>query len=177
MLRLTNGRLGCIIECMKQDERLERLFKTYYQQMYRLARTMLYDADESRDVVSDVFTQIIQQQTVLLPETEEHYLMTSVRNRCRNVLQKKLIREQFRQHYPVEDAPSSTIDTTELMHYAETHLSLQAQRIFRMRFIDEMTYQQIGDELGISKVAVYKHVSQAVELLRQKFYPKSKKEV
>jgi DNA-directed RNA polymerase specialized sigma subunit len=43
-----------------------------------------------------------------------------------------------------------------------------------MRFIDEMTYQQIGDELGISKVAVYKHVSQAVELLRQKFYPKSK---
>jgi DNA-directed RNA polymerase specialized sigma subunit len=46
-----------------------------------------------------------------------------------------------------------------------------------MRFIDEMTYQQIGDELGISKVAVYKHVSQSVELLRQKFYPKSKKEV
>jgi RNA polymerase sigma-70 factor (ECF subfamily) len=160
---------------MKQDERLERLFKTYYQQMYRLARTMLYDVDESRDVVSDVFAQIIQQQTVLLPETEEHYLMTSVRNRCRNVLQKKLIREQFRQHYLVETEPSDpVIDTTELMHYAETHLSLQAQRIFRMRFIDEMTYQQIGDELGIRKVAVYKHVSQAVELLRQKFYPKSK---
>jgi RNA polymerase sigma-70 factor (ECF subfamily) len=101
--------------------------------------------------------------------------MTGVRNRCRNVLQKKLIREQFRQHYLVETEPSDpVIDTTELMHYAETHLSLQAQRIFRMRFIDEMTYQQIGDELGISKVAVYKHVSQAVELLRQKFYPKIK---
>ena len=178
MLRLTNGRLGCIIGCMKQDERLERLFKTYYQGMYRLARTMLYDADESRDVVSDVFAEIIRQQTVLLPETEERYLMTSVRNRCRNVLQKKLIREQYRQHYLVETEPSdSAIDTTELLRYVETHLSLKTQRIFRMRFIDEMTYQQIGDELGISKVAVYKHVSQSVELLRQKFYPKSKKEV
>ena len=139
---------------------------------------MLYDADESRDVVSDVFAEIIRQQTMLLPETEERYLMTSVRNRCRNVLQRKLIREQFRQHYLVEEeSAESTIDTTELLHYVETHLSLQVQRIFRMRFIDEMTYQQIGDELGISKVAVYKHVSQSVELLRQKFYPQSKKEV
>jgi len=128
---------------------------------------MLYDADESRDVVSDVFAQIIQQQTVLLPETEEHYLMTSVRNRCRNVLQKKLIREQFRQHYPVEESPSSTIDTTELMHYAETHLSLQAQRIFRMRFIDEMTYQQIGDELGISKRTVENQITSVLATLRR----------
>ena len=168
---------------MKQDKELERLFKTYYQRMYWLARTMLYDADESRDAVSDVFASLAQQNTVLLPETEERYLLSSVRNRCVNAIGRKLIREQFRQNYPLDDSADEAAAQdcqrlSRLLGYAETHLSPQAQRIFRMRFVDGLTYQQIGDAMGISKVAVYKHVSQSVELLRQKFCnPKSYEEV
>ena len=37
---------------------LEILFKTHYAAMYRLAMSFLYDVDEARDVVSDVFAQL-----------------------------------------------------------------------------------------------------------------------
>ena len=36
---------------------IESLFKTHYTQMYHLALTLLFDEAESKDVVSDVFTQ------------------------------------------------------------------------------------------------------------------------
>ena len=32
---------------------IQNLFKTHYTQMYRLAVTILYDEDESKDVVSE----------------------------------------------------------------------------------------------------------------------------
>jgi len=33
---------------------IQDLFKAHYAQMYRLARTILYDEDESKDAVSEV---------------------------------------------------------------------------------------------------------------------------
>ena len=64
----------------RQD--IQRLFKQHYAKMYRVARTILYDEQESEDVVSDIFERLLHGQTVLMPDTEEHYLLTSVRNQC-----------------------------------------------------------------------------------------------
>ena len=36
---------------------IENLFKTHYTRMYRLAASILYDEDESKDVVSEVFAR------------------------------------------------------------------------------------------------------------------------
>lgn len=37
----------------------EDIYRQHYARMYRLARTMLYDADESKDVVSDIFARLV----------------------------------------------------------------------------------------------------------------------
>ena len=68
-------------------ETIERLFKQHYAKMQRVARTLLYDEQDSEDVVSDIFESLLNGQTVLLPDTEERYLLTAVRNRrfiCRS---------------------------------------------------------------------------------------------
>ena len=44
---------------MKEIE-IERLFRQHYDRMIRLARTMLYDDEESRDVVSEVFATLVK---------------------------------------------------------------------------------------------------------------------
>ena len=38
-------------------EEFENIYRQHYAKMYRLARTMLYDVDESKDVVSDIFAR------------------------------------------------------------------------------------------------------------------------
>ena len=77
---------------------IETLFKTYYTQMYGVARAILYDEDTAKDVVSDVFATLINNQTVLQADTVEHYLMSSTRNRCLNVIAHKKIFQIRQQH-------------------------------------------------------------------------------
>lgn len=64
------------------NEEVKKLFIEYYAKMYRVARSILYDEQESKDVVSDIFERLLYGHTVLLPETAERYLLTSVRNQC-----------------------------------------------------------------------------------------------
>ena len=59
---------------MKEIE-IERLFRQHYDRMIRLARTMLYDDEESRDVVSEVFITLIN--TDILSKNMEDYLIAS----------------------------------------------------------------------------------------------------
>ena len=61
---------------------IQRLFKQHYAKMLRVARTILYDEQESKDVVSDIFEGLLRGRTMLMPDTEERYLLTSVRNQC-----------------------------------------------------------------------------------------------
>ena len=85
-------------------EEFESIYRQHYAKMYRLARTMLYDADESKDVVSDIFARLLRERLRVgasagmkyHPQQNqmEGYLMTAVRNRCRDVLSHKSIRER-----------------------------------------------------------------------------------
>ena len=55
---------------------------------------MLYDADESKDVVSEIFARLLRDGDRPQKDRMEGYLMTAVRNRCRDVLSHKSIRER-----------------------------------------------------------------------------------
>ena len=65
-----------------ERQEIQQLFIQHYAKMLRVARTILYDEQESKDVVSDIFVNLLQGQTALMPDTAEYYLLTSVRNQC-----------------------------------------------------------------------------------------------
>ena len=157
---------------MKKKE-IERLFRQYYVQMTRLARTLLYDDEEARDVVSEVFATLIKAD--ITPKDIERYLLISVRNRCLNLIEHKSVRAKFEQAYTLEmrSEPEPTDDDDRLrrvMTYAEQNLTEQTLRVFRMRHLQGMKYQDIADELGISRVMVYKHLTQAMEKMREYYH-------
>ena len=79
---------------MRQEKDIERMFRQHYEKMYNLARSILSDDDESKDVVSEVFTTILADDVVLMPESEEGFLMRIVRNRCLNLIAHKSVKER-----------------------------------------------------------------------------------
>ena len=79
---------------------IEKLFRQHYSQMTKLARTMLYDDEEARDVVSEVFAALVRSDIV--PVNIKSYLLTSVRNRCWSILEHKNVRAKFEQAYTLE---------------------------------------------------------------------------
>lgn len=152
---------------------IERLFRQHYERMYRLARTILYDADECRDVVSDVFEHLLHEDTVLLPDTEEAYLLRSVRNRCLNIIAHKGVRTRVEKMLVMdEETMISDNDDEQLDRLRDIIDHLEPpirQRILRLRLQQEMTYQEVAQALGVSKVTVYNHLSQAIDTIKQTF--------
>ena len=159
---------------MTQKE-IETLFRQHYAAMYRLARTILYDADESKDVVSDVFVRLLHATPSVQPDKMESYLMMAVRNRCLDVLSHKSVREQveklllqeMKQRHIVARSEDERLDR--LMQYIERELPPLSQRILRLRFLQEMTYEEVAQEVGVSKVTVYNHLWQSMHRIKEYF--------
>ena len=152
---------------------IQWLFMQHYAKMLRVARTILYDEQESKDVVSDIFEGLLRGRTVLMPETEERYLLTSVRNQCL-----KRIRHQetrLRMETASAEQPSDAEDEdeliTDIVEFVVSHLTAQEQRIFHLRFSKGCNYDEIAAAEGISRVAVWKHLSHALKAIRNYFNP------
>ena len=153
---------------------IEILFKKHYMRMYRLAASILYDEDESKDVVSEVFSRLIASDTSLRPDTAETYLLIGVRNQCRNVIERKKIRERF-VHLLSDTTTEPTMNDneqlrmTELMQYVEKHLPPITLQIFRLRYLREMTCQEVADTMGVSRQTVHKHLKESTAQIKAYF--------
>ena len=166
-------------------EEFESIYRQHYAKMYRLAMTMLYDADESKDVVSDIFARLLRERLRVgasagmkyHPQQNqmEGYLMTAVRNRCRDVLSHKSIRERVERLFLQESMQSHIVSMNDddrlelLMQFIEAELPPLSQQIFRLRFLREMSYEEVAQAAGVSKVTVYNHLSQSVQRIKEHF--------
>ena len=155
---------------MTDKREFERIFRQYYGGMFRLARKMLGDDQESKDVVSDVFTQLLNSHADLHSDTLQSYLLTSVRNRCLNLLVHKQ-----REQAAIVDLRTGENDNTEqeqldmLHRYIDDHMPEMTQRILRLRYQQGLKYREIADELKVSEVTVFHHLSQSLKELKDYF--------
>lgn len=152
----------------------ENIYRRYYAQLYRLARAMLYDPQESKDVVSDVFVRLLRSRLLPPDDKVEGYLVTAVRNRCRDIISHKSIRERVEKLFLQEAAQNRYTETDDdrlerLMQFVEDELPPLSQRIFRLRFLREMSYEEVAQAAGVSKVTVYSHLSQSLQRIREYF--------
>ena len=160
---------------------VESLFKTHYAQMYHLALTLLFDEAESKDVVSEVFASLLSGSTIVRADNAKAFLLASVRHRCLNVLQHKQVQERFARLL-TEGTDTLMSDNTaeeqmqmeELMRYVQDNLSPMEQNVFRLRYLREMTCQEVAEALNVSRQTVHTHLKQTVEKIRKYFNSNSK---
>ena len=155
-----------------EQESIQQLFIRYYAKMLRVARTLLYDEQESEDVVSDIFEDLLRKKTLLLPDTEEPYLLTSVRNRCLKRLRHEAIVRNANNQDPVVLNDTTEDDLlTDIVEFVVGHATEQEQRIFRLRFTDGYSYEAIAASENISRIAVWKHLSHIITEIKKQFNP------
>lgn len=164
-------------------EEFENIYRQHYAKMYRLARTMLYDADESKDVVSDIFARLLREKYHPQQHQLEGYLMTAVRNRCCDVLSHKSMRERVEKLFLQESQQSNVISVNtdddrleRLVQFVESELPPLSQQIFQLRFLRELSYEEVAQATGVSKVTVYNHLAQSLQRIRVYFQTNASKE-
>ena len=157
---------------MTDQSKLEKLFRQHYRQMYRLATILLHDDAESKDVVHDIFARLLDGHSDLKEETAESYLLTSVRNRCLNVMRNRQIQERVERLYLLD--LDTTITPTE--KFEEELKALYkgidqleppiCRDVIVQHFRDGITFKEIACHLGVSETTVYKHLHRALSQLR-----------
>ena len=163
---------------MTDRREFERIFRQHYDGMFRLARRMLGDEAESKDVVSDVFAHLLNKVRccefeIRNMDTLQAFLLTSVRNRCINLLVHRQKEQQMQKAIVVEMI--STEQTAEqeqlqMLHgYIDTQLPKLSQQILRLRYQQGLKYREIAQVLQVSEVTVHNHLSQSLKQLKDHF--------
>ena len=157
--------------CMKVNKDIERLFRQYYLRMYHLAYSILYDKAEAKDAVSDVFTKLLEDKTVLLPDTEEGFLLRATRNRCLNIIAHKSVRERIGKEILTTRQLSDNGLTNSFMDELQSIIAgLEPpirRQILQLHYLGGLTYEDIASNLKVSKVTVYNHLSKALDTIRK----------
>lgn len=150
---------------------IEQLFKAHYKQMRRVASALLHDDDTARDAVHDVFASLLSgaNSAAITPG----YLLTAVRNRCLNIIRDAEIRLRIAnlyfldsEDYDAEDWPDDAT-IARVYDIIKSELTPQCRRVMELRFQDGLTFALVAETLGISQNAVYKHVRQALLIIRK----------
>ena len=178
-------------------ETIEQLFRQHYLRMYQLARVLLKDDAASKDVVSEVFADVLDGKTQLGLDNETitsdspqpstnagSYLLVCARHKCLNLLSRQKMKDRVHHLLKADTSPSiapleatiAEIDKeTEkyeaILAYMNAELTPQTRKVLDLRFRQKLKYREIATELGISEVAVYKHLAQGIRKLKQKFNP------
>ena len=152
---------------MIDKREFETVFRRLYDGMFRLARKMLGDDAESKDVVSDVFAHLLDSGKDLRTDTLQSYLLTSVRNRCINLLVKKQRTQAVVVDLNTENTDRELLD--DMYHYIDGQLPPLSQQVLRLRYQQGLKYREIAEALQVSEVTVHNHLSQSLKQLKDHF--------
>ena len=108
------------------DEEIGKLFRSTYPRLYRLAYSLLNDQEESKDVVSGVFMEILDKH--ILARDVNTYLTSMVRNRSLDVLRHRQVKDDVWANI-LQEYEQWTSDTPDDEQINEIRLFIKESRI------------------------------------------------
>lgn len=151
---------------------IERLFKANYKLLYRRAVALIHDDDIARDIVHDVFASLLNGGFDVL--ITPGYLYRAVTHRALNYLRDTELHTRIAGEYFVDseiEVPGHVADDdtmSRIYEIIQADLPERSRRVIGLRFEDEMPFALIASEMGISESAVFKHLRNALEIIRKK---------
>ena len=154
-----------------KEERFRELFLAMHPKLIRYATTLMGDADEAKDMVSEVFGKAWENFSSLDDEASA-WLYTATRNRCLNRLKHLQVEQSH-----IEAIILATQADVDNGYWAHEALLQKAEAIarslpeptctiLRLCYWEKKTYREVAEQLGISSDTVKKHISKALQMLR-----------
>jgi RNA polymerase sigma-70 factor (ECF subfamily) len=154
--------------------------ETYYVELCEYVLRFVGSAEAAQDLVQDVFLHLWNTRG---PRDAERltrpYLYTSARNAALKYLRHRRVVEAWierasREEMPTADSPSDLYlrrELEETVARAISELPPRCREIFLLRRRDQLSYQEIAAQAGVSLGTVKCHMWRAMVLLREKLAP------
>ncbi len=150
----------------------------YYAVLYNHAYKRLQDSEVVKDILQELFIRIWDaRETIDLKTGLSAYLFTAVRNRILNVYRHHKIKENYITSFqnflnnntePIADELLRVKELMAIINAEIASLPPKMRRIFEMSRQENLSYQEIAENLGISALTVRKQVQNSLKILRVK---------
>lgn len=176
-----------IKKCQQGDvEAFEKLIASYQRKVYTIAYRYMGKREEAEDLAQEAFIKVFRSIKSFRGESSfQTWLYHVVSNVCRDALRKNSRRaedyldcaittEKGEIKREVADwslSPEQVVESKELGEFLQSminQLSPQHKEVIIMREIQDMSYEEIANELGCSLGTVKSRLSRARRSLREK---------
>ena len=105
-------------------QKFERLFKDNYPHMYRMAFSLVENADDAKDAVHQVFAQIWRGKPQISEDSFRGYLLAATRNQCLHMLRSRQLQRKMEEELAalVEEGKvelATNMDAAEVKEFAK----------------------------------------------------------
>lgn len=153
-----------ILRCQMGDkDALTSLIERYQRPMWYFVSRLLDDRQASEDILQDVWLTVIKRIHALKkPEAFSTWLYRIARNRIYHQLRKKKIQAELNENIKIpEESENDEIcfDDVAKVHRCLRLLRREHREVLMLRFLEQMSYQQIAEvldcNLGTVRSRVY----------------------
>jgi len=155
------------------QEAFKELFFDFYPSLCVFAQRYISSPETCEDIVQDTFFHIWKnRKKIEITSSFRNFLITSVRNNCTDYLRKQTTRQSYAEKHSsqdITDTPEelySIRELEEMLYAALNQLPEHVRRAFEMSRFENMTYNQIAEEMSVSPKTVEAYISKALNLLR-----------
>ncbi|WAC12568.1 RNA polymerase sigma factor [Dyadobacter pollutisoli] len=160
------------------EEAYTKLYRLYIKDMYRYGSSLVTTSEAFvLDCIHDVFTELwVKRERLSVPDNVKYYLLKALKTRVMHLLERK-----ERAFAPLSEVNIEMFEPTDLEILEELEVATSRQEKLRMlisklphrqqeaiklRFIENLNYNQIGDILEMNTQSAKNLVFRAVEKLR-----------
>lgn len=158
----------------------EKVYRYYYPRLNYFSRQYLLDAEASKNIVQDVFTELWDKRQALRSDTNlQAWLFTVTRNKSLKIISQLKSRQNYdnfikARQLDVNYKSLSEFDTSNLV-FEELQAQIQAaleklspacRKVFEMSRFEDKKNREIAEELNLSIKTVEAQISKALRSLK-----------
>jgi RNA polymerase sigma-70 factor (family 1) len=158
---------------INQDE-FDRIFSDWYYQLRNYVYYKCGDMQAAEDIVQDTFLKIWERKESIRTDTVKSLMYKIANNLFLNRLnhQKVLLKftsdNSFNEYTASPDFELEMKEFDEKLQKSISELDEKNRIVFLMNRIDDLTYREIAQNLGLSQKAVEKRMGKAIAFLKEK---------
>jgi RNA polymerase sigma-70 factor, ECF subfamily len=153
------------------------LYKKYSKRLYKFAFSILKSAEESENIVQDVFLNLwINRDKIEKNSSIKYYVFTIAYNSAISIIRRKARESKFIDYLktlPQFDQGSANLEIeynelTNKLDQIVRNLPSRQKEVYLLHKVEGLKYKEISERLNISVNTVENHMSSALKTIRKK---------